>query len=126
LSGYYRPALGDSAVLYVQEEDLWQSYAPGGVRLKKGCGPIPETTLTRLTEIDEAEAQLFLQPPSAKSAATPAPQPEIEIVPIPWPERIWLVLRGVTVFAIMGALCLFNPRLLIRLRQDIQSDEDAD
>lgn len=115
---YYRSLSASSPVLYVQQEDSWQSYLPGGVRVKKGFGSIPPTTLVRLTEVSEAEAQLLLQPGASSQSQRASTEPPSQVwVPIPPRERVWLVLRGVLMLALLGVVAVFSPRTLLAIRR---------
>lgn len=52
---YFRSAYLAKPVIYVQEEDEWRSLAPGG-HVQHSPGRLPESVLSQVFEIDEAQA----------------------------------------------------------------------
>lgn len=60
MTTYYKSRFLPGPIIYAQEDDLWRSYAPGGV-IGQHSGAIPETTLRQVEEIGEAQAEELIK-----------------------------------------------------------------
>jgi hypothetical protein len=56
MATYYKSRFLSDPIVYIQDRDIWGSYAPGGV-IRQADGTIPDSILGLLEEIDEVQAR---------------------------------------------------------------------
>ncbi len=120
---YYKSRFLSPPVVYVQHDESWKSYAPGG-RIQNNLGPLPSHILQNVEEVSYVEVEDLVREYSAEAGRLEA---ERRLPPPEWGIGGWLILPiiGLFVSCIGSLYSLFREVIPILRSWDTFTSPDS-